>query len=86
MHFQRYQTGCLFGPNYNKNSGKWECRTPEEYIKKGEYNDASEDKNGDIIITLTQERDPKLFEDGIRNSSGPEFQGRPQTVSVLSNE
>lgn len=44
------------------------CYTPEDYIQKyikGETNDVSEceNKNCDIIITFTQDRDPnKLFE------------------------
>ena len=66
MNFKLYQTGCLFGANLNENSEKWECRTPKEYIKNIKY-DASD--SPDIIMTLMQERDPKLFEDSFRYSS-----------------
>ena len=54
--FQRLEKECLFG--VNTATGK--CFTPEDYIQKyikGDLNDDCKDKNCDIIITVTQDRD-----------------------------
>ena len=54
--FQRLEKECLFGVN----TANGKCLTPEEYIQKyieGDQKDECKDKNCDIIITVTQDRD-----------------------------